>query len=225
MAAGTKVSYTETVVRNMSAAEKYFGFLPPHGKRLKALGDSGGHDYFTFKGDLESRIGTRKRLIDAFQRANDNGLIQTRVNKRIVYKGVVADGTAFTVGDLCYWDDSAKLIKPASSFSWDTDLLTTQTAYALVHLGVALESKGASDGTVVMHVDISPQSFFDFTIVAGTAYKIGQTFGPAKDTGNAIVSNVLVAAVAAASVAHLISDMTTASTQVLVSTSSAYNAS
>src|SRR5688572_224089 len=96
---GKKISYIETVVRNLQSSERFYGFLPPHGKRLAAVGDSGRGDYFTFKGDIETFIARRKRYLDAFDSAvnRTSPLISVRVNKRVVYYAVVPNATAFTV--------------------------------------------------------------------------------------------------------------------------------
>lgn len=223
MAAGKKVSYTETVVRNLKTSEKFYGFLPPHGKRLQAFGDSLKRDYYTFKGDIETFIGRRKRYIDAYNRAVDATAPYIRVteNKRVVYYAAVSNSQAFTAGDLCYWDSGSSVAKPASQFTWDTNLATTQTAFKAVCLGVALESKTANDGKVFLKIDISGQSFFDFQLTAGSSYQIGQTFAPAKASGNALLSNKLVAAASSASCARLVTDVGSSDTSLLVTVNSA----
>jgi hypothetical protein len=58
-----------TTVKNVSGSEKYFGFLPPHGKRLAA------NEEVTILGDLVTRVARSgphsytKRPGDALQRA------------------------------------------------------------------------------------------------------------------------------------------------------------
>lgn len=211
-----RLTYAETVVRNMTTSEKYFGFLPPHGKRLKALGDASLKDYFTWTGDLNSYLQKKKRYYDHYVTSQNNGLIRVTENNRVIYFATVANATAFNINDLVWWDNTAKLAKPAAALTWDTNLATTQADYVNVHLGICLTTKVASDGQVTIKVDVGPNSLYDLAIASGTAYTIGDTFGPAKDTGNNIVSNKIVKAVATSSCLQAAADATTAATQVLV---------
>lgn len=222
-----RTRYTETVVRNMTASSMFFGFLGSHGKRLQAYGDASLRDYHELHGNIENDLrgiaGHRnRRRLDHYLNALANNILRVTINQRAVYYAAVANATAFTKGDICWWDNSAKLAKPASAFTWTTDLLTTQTAFALVFLGVCLDNKTASDGKVVLRFDTSPLSAFDQTVATGTAYAIGQAFGPAKAAGNALLNNKVAAAVNVASCFQLVSDMSTTDAQVLVAPASAY---
>lgn len=62
----------ETVIRNATGGTRFFGFLPPHGKRL-ANGET-----FTFPGDLEALLMpvTKRRQRDSYLRALGDGSIQ-----------------------------------------------------------------------------------------------------------------------------------------------------
>jgi hypothetical protein len=225
-----RTRYVETVVRNMTSNELFFGFLGPHGKRLKGYQDSSARDFYTMPGNLEQYLQSspghrKKRMYDHYLNALVNNIIRVTVNSRDVYYAAVANATAFAIGDLCYWDDSAKLAKPASSFTWDTNIATTQAEFADVFLGVCLDAKTASDGKVLLRFDKSPLSAFDFTIAAGTAYKIGQGFGPAKASGNALLANKVAAAVNTSSCLRLVANMTNTDTQVLLAPASAYSPS
>ena len=62
---------TETKVRNMSGGEAFFGFLPPHGKRL-ASGEE--YSYFGSPETLYASI-TKKRHRTALQSALTDGKI------------------------------------------------------------------------------------------------------------------------------------------------------
>lgn len=63
------ITCLQTKVRNMTGGEAFFGFLPPHGKKLAA-----GEEY-TFFGGLDSLLAsiTRKRHRTALQSALESG--------------------------------------------------------------------------------------------------------------------------------------------------------
>jgi hypothetical protein len=193
----TKLIYTETVIRNLTSAEKFFGFLPKHGKRLKAFGDANKKDYFTFEGTLATMLQDRKRYIDAYKRAaGTKDLISVRENRRHVVYADVLNATVIAVGDLCYWDTGSSSVKPASSFTWGGSLAATQASFNDVFLGVALEAHANGGGAVKIAVDISPDSLHDFAATSAT-HQIGDLVGPAKDVGNNLLANKVEAAVAA----------------------------
>ncbi|TWT63217.1 hypothetical protein [Rubinisphaera italica] len=86
----------------------------------------------------------------------------------------VDSGSVISVGDLVYLDgDDAK---PGSSFAWDTDLATTQAAFAEVFLGVAHQPSAAGE-TEAISVDVSPFSVYEFDVQTGT-YELGDVLGP-----------------------------------------------
>jgi hypothetical protein len=222
-----RTRYVETVVRNLKANSIFCGFLSAHGKRLNAFGDANGKDFFTFTGNLEQYIrgipGKRnKRMLDHYLNALANNIIRVTVNSRMVYYAPVANATAFNVGDICYWDNTPKQAKPAAAFTFTTDLPTTQTNFALQFLGICLDKKLAADGQTTLRFDTSPLSCFDQPIAAGTAYKIGQSFGPAKDVGNALLSNKIAACVNGSASFRLVADCSTTDTSVLVAPGSAF---
>lgn len=110
----------------------------------------------------------------------------------------VASATVIVKGDMLYWDSSNHVVKPAADFTWDTDLATTQAAFAVVFVGIANESS-ASGETDPISVDISSEAIYEFDCASTTFYP-GGGVGPAKDTGNALLSQKVASAVAAASV-------------------------
>jgi hypothetical protein len=59
----------KTKVRNISGADRVFGWVPPHGKKLEA-----GEEYEIY-GDLSAHLAGNKRQSDGFQRDVDNGRI------------------------------------------------------------------------------------------------------------------------------------------------------
>lgn len=82
--------------------------------------------------------------------------------------------TVIEAGDLVWLDgDDAK---PAADFPWDTNLATTQAAFAAVFLGVAHQQSQAGD-TEPISVDVGPHSVYEFD-VASAAYELGDALGP-----------------------------------------------
>lgn len=86
--------------------------------------------------------------------------------------------TVIAAGDLVWLDtDDAK---PASAFSWTTNLATTQGNFAAKFLGVAHQPSAAGDSTPIS-VDVSPDSVYEFD-VASTSYELGAPLGPDEST-------------------------------------------
>lgn len=104
----------------------------------------------------------------------------------------VEAATVIEVGDLVYFyvSTDVKYIKPASSFTWDTNILTTQKAYKLVHAGVAKQASPA-DSTKVILVDASPHATFRFPCDAAK-FTQGDLIAPAKAAGNALEKQKVV---------------------------------
>ena len=88
-------------------------------------------------------------------------------------KARVDSGTVIEAGDLVFLDTDD--VKPASSFTWDTDLATTQGNFAASFLGVA--HKQSADGdTDPITVDISPHAVYEFDANSAT-YEVGDILG------------------------------------------------
>jgi hypothetical protein len=86
----------------------------------------------------------------------------------------VDSGTVIEAGDLVFLDtDDAK---PASDFTWDTDLATTQGEFAAKFLGVA-HQPSADGETDPISVDVSPHAVYEFDANAAT-YEVGDVLGP-----------------------------------------------
>lgn len=71
---------------------------------------------------------------------------------------------------------------PASAQAWDTDLATTQTAFALLFLGVATEFSRNGD---TAPIKVNTAGVHEFECAAGT-WELGALVGPAKQSGNAL---------------------------------------
>jgi len=104
----------------------------------------------------------------------------------------VESATVIEIGDLVYGYTSASVryIKPASSFTWDTNLLTTQKAYKLTHMGVAWQASAALATKDVL-VDASPGAQFRF-IVASSKFTQGEMMAPADSGSNTLEKQTLV---------------------------------
>lgn len=215
----TNLADITTIITNTSGKTLSFGFIPPHGKELTS-GES-----VTVVGDLAVQLKTgggrdNKRKVVAFQNAITNKLIRVaRSVRHIVYCAVDAS-TVITAGDLLYLDTDD--VKPAGSFTWDNDLATTQAGFADVFLGVALDAHATADGAVTdFPVDISPNSLYAY-LCASETHEIGDTFGPDKQSGDALESQKLEKAVAASSIARAHKRNAVAATTALVTFQSAY---
>ncbi len=109
----------------------------------------------------------------------------------------VDSATVIEAGDLVWLDtDDAK---PASAFTWTTNLATTQGNFAAKFLGVA-HQPSASGETAPISIDVSSDSVYEFD-VASAAYELGAPLGP--DEGSSALQNKkLEAAVATSAIAR-----------------------
>ena len=217
----TLVSDVVSVITNISDSRLSFGFIPPHGKEI-ASGAS-----LTIVGDLRAQLLTgggrqHKRKVAAFDAAISDGLIRYYVNHRHILYCKVNDSLAIAAGDLVFYNSGDASVKPASSFTWDTNLATTQAGFANVFLGVALDAHSGSAGAVTnFRVDISPLSIYKYT-TSSEAHVVGAIVGPAKDTGNALVNQTLANAVAASAIGRVAIVDSASVTSTLVRFQSAY---
>lgn len=128
--------------------------------------------------------------------------------------------TVIEAGDLVWLDtDDAK---PASAFTWTTNLATTQGNFAAKFLGVAHQPSRTGETTPIS-VDVSPDSVYEFD-VAATTYELGALLGP-DESSSALMNKQLETCVAAAAIARS-SEFTTASSSTLrVTFASAFHTS
>jgi hypothetical protein len=91
--------------------------------------------------------------------------------------------TVIEAGDLVWLDGDDG--KPAADFPWDTNLATTQAAFAAVFLGVAHQQSRAGDAEPIS-VDVGPHSVYEFD-AASAAYELGDPLGP--DESNSTLMN------------------------------------
>lgn len=106
--------------------------------------------------------------------------LRFRAGQVELHKLRVDSGTVIEAGDLVFLDTDD--VKPASDFTWDTDLATTQAAFAALFLGVAHQQSADGD-TDDISVDLSPNSIYEFDVNSGT-YEVGDALGPDEDSSN-----------------------------------------
>lgn len=133
----------------------------------------------------------------------------------------VGSDTVIAAGDMV-WMETTGEIFPASDFTWDTNIATTQAAFANVFAGIARESSAAGD-TDDVHVDVSPDSVYAYPCASAT-FKAGAAVGPAKQSGNAMENQKVVGAVGTSSCGRTVESKTAAVTEIRVSFASALHA-
>ena len=105
------------------------------------------------------------------------------------------------VGDLVANQSGAT---PAASFTWDTDLATTQTAFAAAFLGVAASrSRAASTDARDLSVLVDQTGVIECDCTSAN-YTVGQLVGPAKDTGNNLKQAVVGVATKALAIGRVL---------------------
>lgn len=89
----------------------------------------------------------------------------------------VDSATVIEQGDLVWLDTDD--VKPASDYSWDTDLETTQRSFAAVFVGVAMDKSGSGDTD---DIQVNTAGIHELTCASAT-FEIGDDVAPA-DTGS-----------------------------------------
>lgn len=102
----------------------------------------------------------------------------------------VLAATVLEIGDMCWFDSTNNCVKPASDYTWDTDLATTQGTFKDVFCGVARTAKRSTDPAGSAQVDTAGVFRFD---CASAAFDLGVFIGPAKASGNALENQKVVA--------------------------------
>ena len=126
----------------------------------------------------------------------------------------VASATVIAIGDLIWQDTGASNVpKPAADITWNTNIATTQEDFHDKFMGVALDASRSGDTN---QIRVATAGVFEFDCASAT-FKAGDLVGTAKQTGNAI-ENQKVVAVATANLAigRVEKDYASATTKVLV---------
>lgn len=93
--------------------------------------------------------------------------------------------TVVTKGDMMFLDTDD--VKPAGSYTWDTDIATTRASFNNVYVGVAAEGRASGDSATTIAIDVNPESVWEYD-QAADAVLTGGLIGPAKASGNALES-------------------------------------
>ena len=102
----------------------------------------------------------------------------------------VLSATVIAIGDLCWLDTATGTVKPANSFTWTTNLATTQANFAAVFLGIAT-SASANGETSDVSVDVSGYSTYQIGCVLNL-FETGDMLAPAQDGSNSLLSSSVV---------------------------------
>ncbi len=103
-----------------------------------------------------------------------------------LHKLRVDSDTILEAGDLVYLDTDD--VKPASEFTWTTDLATTRGNFAAVFLGVCHQPSADGD-TADVSIDLSPTSVYEFDVASST-FEVGSLLAPAQN-GSALQKQTL----------------------------------
>ena len=135
------------------------------------------------------------------------------------FRTAEADLATAPVGssDVVYRGDmvglSSGAVKCASDTTWDTNLATTQTAFAKVFIGVAMEDSASGETAEIL---IREAGVFEFDCAAAT-FDVGDLVGP-DDSGSSTLMDQQVEAVATIDLAigRVAKDYASNTTKVLV---------
>lgn len=129
-------------------------------------------------------------------------------------------GVAVSIGDLSFIDTADNYyIKPAGSFTWDTDLATTQANFHPLFVGVAAQAYDGTNASAYGIKDgklrIDTDGVFEFA-TASASYKVGDLVGPAKQTGNLLEPQKVAAVANEGRAIGRVTEETSSSTRVKV---------
>lgn len=146
-----------------------------------------------------------------------------RSGQRKLVKFAVASATVIARNDICALQSTDDDIIGAGDAVWDTDLATTQATFANRFAGIAYEDS-ANLKTDDVSVDISSDAIYEFTCNSA-AYEMGDSLGPDKAGGDALLDQTLEAAVASSSICRAQRNEDSAVTLLKVTFASAFNPS
>ena len=123
----------------------------------------------------------------------------------------VNSSTEIKVGDLVWLDGDD--VKPASDTTWSTNLAGTQASFKGKCLGVSLQASANGDTNDILVAYGEHVAEFDCD---SATFELGGLVGPAKGTGNTILNQKVVTAVAGSAIGIVHQRVNPASTRVLV---------
>lgn len=117
---------------------------------------------------------------------------ENRFRKSPVFEYMAVDATTvIETGDMLFLDTDD--VKPASSFTWDTNLATTQAAFKDLFVGIAVDSHPSS---VAGSILVMTEGVFEMDSPS-TAWQWGALVGPDQSGGNSMLDQTVETAVAA----------------------------
>lgn len=131
----------------------------------------------------------------------------------------VLSATVIAKGDMLFLDSGT--VKPAASFTWDTNIATTQASFAAAFVGIAYTAS-ANGETDPVQVDVSSESVWEFDMASATML-VGAPMGPAKASGNALENQKIVSATATSCIFRASDNYASATTRGKVTMASAYH--
>ena len=129
-------------------------------------------------------------------------IVQYRTGPCRLKKFAIDPTITYEEGDILYWDSSAAKVKPASSYTWDTNLATTQASFTNVFVGICRELHdpnvlGAANHTMVS-VDVSTESVYECDMTSGTLTAVSGLGISDAGSGTALVDQTLAVTATAA---------------------------
>lgn len=104
-----------------------------------------------------------------------------------VVSAAVATAVLISIGDLV--EATSGVPKPAADHTWNTNIATTQEEFHDLFLGVAMQKSIAGD---VNPIRVATEGIFEFDC-ASANFEVGDLVGTAKQTGNGIETQKVVA--------------------------------
>lgn len=116
----------------------------------------------------------------------------------------------YEFGDILYYDSSAAKVKPATSYTWDTNIATTQGTFTNVFCGICWElhdpaAFGATYHTTIS-VDVSTESIYEYPMTSGTLTAVNLFGIGDAGSGTALVDQLLVITATAANAIAVTAD-------------------
>ncbi len=113
-----------------------------------------------------------------------------RIGNPEIRTAPVLAATVIEVGDMLWYDATNNCVKPASDYTWDTDLATTQGTFKDVFIGISIHGKKSTDPAGTIAFGTKGQWEMD---CASAAFDMATFLGPAKQSGNALENQKVVA--------------------------------
>lgn len=118
----------------------------------------------------------------------------------------VLAASVIEIGDLCWYDSTTDTVKRATDYAGATDLVTTQTSFKKVFVGVARSAKRSTDPAGTVQIDTSgtfemPCTTGSGNTPASASFDLATFLGPAQGADTTHLSNQLLVAVGAATAA------------------------